>query len=67
MAQSKIQEVIQLITAEAEITEKDRKNIEMILSEIGEPIVRKKLEEMFYNKIGKRKKWIEQLLWEEKH
>lgn len=67
LAQSKIQEIIQLITAEPEIAKEDEKNIEMILSEIGEPIVRKKLEEMFYKKIGKRKKWVEQLLWEEKH
>ena len=67
LAQNKIQEIIQLITAETEIAKEDEKSIEMILSEIGEPIVRKKLEEMFYKKIGKRKKWIEQLLWEEKH
>lgn len=65
LAQSKIQKIIQQITAENEIAKEDEKNIEIILSEIGEPIVRKKLEEMFYKKIGKRKKWIEQLLWEE--
>lgn len=67
LAQSKIQEVIQIITSEAEMSKKDEENIEMILSEIGEPIIRKKLQEMFYKKIGKRKKWIEQLLREEEY
>ena len=64
LAQSKIQEVIQMITSESKIEEKDEKYIEMLLAEIGEPIVRKKLQEMFYKKIGKESKWIEQILME---
>lgn len=64
LAQTKIQEIIEMITSKDNISAADKGNIEMTLSEIGEPIVRKKLKEMFYKKTEEGGKRLERLLLE---
>lgn len=52
-AQNKINEIIKLCDEKEKLTENDKKKIKYVIEEVGEPILKKKLEEKFIEKLKK--------------
>ena len=52
-AQNKIQEIIERLNNEERLNDDERKTIKLIVGEIGEPLLKNKLEEVFMEKLNK--------------
>lgn len=54
IAKDKINEIISLITSDEEIDENKREEVEKTINLIGEPLIRRKLEVMLYEKVNRK-------------